>query len=82
MGLGLGLHRDFSETGPHNKNTLEREIRRRTWWLLYIFDVGASITFGRPTVVNDRAETRIPENVDDSVCPPNRIFECLIGVCG
>ncbi|KAL7273399.1 hypothetical protein RUND412_003755 [Rhizina undulata] len=63
MALGLGLHRDFPE---NFSNTLGREIRRRTWWTIYIFDVGASITFGRPTMPSDRVYARIPSNVEDS----------------
>jgi transcriptional regulatory protein GAL4 len=62
MALGLGLHRDVSESkGP----TLGMEIRRRIWWTLYIFDVGASITFGRPTIPSDKVFTKIPINVND-----------------
>ncbi|CCX07894.1 Similar to Regulatory protein GAL4; acc. no. P04386 [Pyronema omphalodes CBS 100304] len=62
MALGLGLHRDVSESkGP----TLGMEIRRRIWWTLYILDVGASITFGRPTIPSDKVFTKIPINVID-----------------
>ena len=63
MALGLGLHRDFMDRA----NTLGREIRRRIWWVIFCFDVGSSITFGRPTVVSDRVETRTPVNINDSV---------------
>ncbi|KAH0604627.1 uncharacterized protein H6S33_006295 [Morchella sextelata] len=63
MGFGLGLHHEGYRCVSE---TLGREHRRRVWWLLYIFDVGASITFGRPAVVSDRASTRIPVNVDDA----------------
>jgi hypothetical protein len=63
MALGLGLHRDFTD----RTNTLGREIRRRIWWVIFCFDVGSSITFGRPTVVSDRVETRTPVNINDAV---------------
>jgi hypothetical protein len=62
MALGLGLHRDVSES---KGITLGMEIRRRIWWTLYIFDVGASITFGRPTIPSDKVFTKIPINVND-----------------
>jgi len=62
MALGLGLHRDIAES---KGNTLGMEIRRRVWWTLYIFDVGASITFGRPTITSDKIFTKIPSNVED-----------------
>ena len=48
MALSLGLHKEF----PKWKITcLQREIRRRVWWGVYIFDSGASITFGRPILL-------------------------------
>jgi transcriptional regulatory protein GAL4 len=62
MALGLGLHRDVTES---KGTTLGMEIRRRLWWTLYIFDVGASITFGRPTIPSDKVFTKIPMNVND-----------------
>ncbi|KAI5776724.1 fungal-specific transcription factor domain-containing protein [Geopyxis carbonaria] len=64
MALGLGLHRDIAE--GKGRNTLGMEIRRRIWWTLYIFDVGASVTFGRPTIPSDKVFTNKPTNVDDS----------------
>jgi len=62
MALGLGLHRDVTES---KGTTLGMEVRRRIWWTLYIFDVGASITFGRPTIPSDKVFTKIPMNVND-----------------
>lgn len=48
MALSLGLHKEF----PGWKiSDLEREMRRRVWWGVYIFDSGASITFGRPVLL-------------------------------
>lgn len=44
MSLSLGLHRELPEWDISH---FHREIRRRVWWGLYIFDSGASITFGR-----------------------------------
>ncbi len=48
MALSLGLHKEFPEW---NISLLQREMRRRVWWGLYIFDSGASITFGRPVLL-------------------------------
>jgi len=67
MALGLGLHRDFTEKTPLTANTLSREMRRRIWWVIYCFDVGSSITFGRPTIMSDRVETRVPLNINEGV---------------
>lgn len=47
MAIGLGLHRELP---LWNIKPFEREVRRRVWWVLLIFDAGASITFGRPIV--------------------------------
>lgn len=51
MALSLGLHKEF----PGWKiSLLQREMRRRVWWGIYIFDSGASITFGRPVLLPER----------------------------
>ena len=47
MALSLGLHKEFPNW---EISLLEREMRRRVWWGLFIFDSGASITFGRPVL--------------------------------
>ncbi|KAK9320935.1 fungal-specific transcription factor domain-containing protein [Lipomyces orientalis] len=81
MAVGLGLHREFSY-GPdplsgHTEgmprisqpNTLKMEIRRRVWWILYLFDSGSSITFGRPPLMAVPQQTvDVTEcgNVEDS----------------
>lgn len=45
MAMGLGLHKNAA----HAELTLfTRELRKRIWWCLYIFDVGQTITYGRP----------------------------------
>lgn len=51
MAIGLGLHRELP---LWNIKPFDREVRRRVWWVVYIFDSGASITFGRPIVSKDR----------------------------
>ncbi|PGH01944.1 hypothetical protein AJ79_07775 [Helicocarpus griseus UAMH5409] len=50
MALSLGLHKEFPEW---NISPLQREMRRRVWWGTFIFDSGASITFGRPILLPD-----------------------------
>ncbi|KAH7362221.1 lactose regulatory protein LAC9 [Plectosphaerella cucumerina] len=50
MALSLGLHRELPDW---RINMLQRETRRRVWWGLYIFDSGASTTFGRPILLPD-----------------------------
>ncbi|CAG8976997.1 hypothetical protein HYALB_00012849 [Hymenoscyphus albidus] len=66
MALGLGLHREIPNV-EDEANTLNREIRRRVWWILYMVDSGFSITMGRPTTASDAfIDAKWPENVDDS----------------
>jgi transcriptional regulatory protein GAL4 len=51
MTLSLGLHKEF----PNWEIThLQREMRRRVWWGLFVFDSGASITFGRPVLLPEQ----------------------------
>lgn len=48
MAMSLGLHRELPSW---NITLLQREIRRRVWWGIYIFDSGAAKTFGRPILL-------------------------------
>lgn len=66
MALSLGLHKEF----PNWEITLlQREMRRRVWWGLFIFDSGASITFGRPVLLPERGimDASHVLNIDDEV---------------
>lgn len=48
MSMSLGIHKEF----PSWKiSLLQREIRRRLWWGVFIFDSGAAKTFGRPILL-------------------------------
>ena len=63
MAMGLGMHKEFQgwRIAP-----LQMEIRRRVWWALYNFYVGAAITFGRPLAwPSNGVEVALPLNVDD-----------------
>lgn len=63
MAMGLGMHKEFQNwrIAP-----LQMEIRRRVWWALYNFYVGAAITFGRPLAwPANGVEVALPLNVDD-----------------
>ncbi|KAJ5124206.1 uncharacterized protein N7515_008031 [Penicillium bovifimosum] len=64
MAMSLGLHKEF----PGWKiSLLQREIRRRLWWGVFIFDSGAAKTFGRPillpedSVMDAKQVRNIPE---------------------
>ncbi|KAK7403739.1 hypothetical protein QQX98_010478 [Neonectria punicea] len=63
MAMGLGLHKEFQ---GWNISPLNMEIRRRVWWSLCVFDVGATITFSRPDVWPYMGvEVSFPLNVND-----------------
>ncbi|PNP86639.1 hypothetical protein FNYG_00029 [Fusarium nygamai] len=64
MALSLGLHRELPEW---NISLLQREMRRRVWWGLYMFDSGASTTFGRPILLpgEEAMDLRPVLNIDD-----------------
>lgn len=67
MAMSLGLHKEF----PGWKiSLLQREIRRRLWWGVFIFDSGAAKTFGRPILLpeEDVMDAKQVLNIHDSVC--------------
>ncbi|GAD99798.1 hypothetical protein AOR_1_2318174 [Paecilomyces variotii No. 5] len=67
MALGLGLHRE-APAGTQ-RDSLYHEQRRVLWWIVYCLDSGFSITTGRPIMCSDGfTETRLPRNLDDSLC--------------
>lgn len=72
MALSLGLHRELPDW---NISLWQREIRRRIWWGLFLFDSGASTTFGRPILLPGREsmDVRYVLNVHDEVCLGSRV---------
>ena len=66
MGVSLGLHRELPEW---NITLLQREMRRRVWWGLFIFDSGASVTFGRAILLpeNNMIDVKSVMNLPDEV---------------
>lgn len=66
MALSLGLHRELP---AWNISLLQREMRRRVWWGLYMFDSGASTTFGRPILLpgGDAMDVKYVLNINDEV---------------
>ncbi|EGV65453.1 hypothetical protein CANTEDRAFT_129707 [Yamadazyma tenuis ATCC 10573] len=64
MALGLGLHKQISDT---NESLLDQETKRRIWWCLYIFDCGQTITYGRPLGIPCAGiDSRLPLNILDT----------------
>lgn len=73
MAMSLGLHKEF----PGWKiSLLQREIRRRIWWGVYIFDSGAAKTFGRPILLPEESvmDAKHVLNIHDEVKMDNFPF--------
>ena len=71
MAISFGLHKEVNiiensnNQGSHFLETRER--RRRLWWGLFFFDVGLTITFGRPLHLPllESIDIKYPLNVED-----------------
>ena len=60
--LQLGLH-SSTASGPFS--TLEREIRKRTWYGCVVLDRTLSMTFGRPaTIPDDYVRIQLPQKLN------------------
>ncbi|KAJ5886722.1 uncharacterized protein N7473_009396 [Penicillium subrubescens] len=69
MAMSLGLHKEF----PGWKiSLLQREIRRRLWWGVFIFDSGAAKTFGRPILLPEECVMDCKQvlNIHDDALTP------------
>lgn len=58
MATALGLHREYNDSQPRasgvgrskDSSEIPIDVRRRTWWGLFILDTWASTTTGRPSL--------------------------------
>jgi transcriptional regulatory protein GAL4 len=62
MALAIGLHREF---GLPSTTPFSMELRRRTWWTLFVFVSEAQLTLGRPAVSLVGVNVTLPSNIDD-----------------
>ncbi|KAL5335205.1 hypothetical protein BJX70DRAFT_330978 [Aspergillus crustosus] len=64
VAMGIGLHKEFP---TWDASILTLEMRRRVWYGLYIFDIGAIITFSRPLdFPEEGVDVQLPLNAHDS----------------
>lgn len=74
MATALGLHREslVAEANNVEANSLETDLRRRTWWSLFCLDTWASTTMGRPSMGRwgEAITIRPPETAGDHVRRP------------
>ncbi|OQV03457.1 Fungal Zn2-Cys6 binuclear cluster domain-containing protein [Cladophialophora immunda] len=71
----LKFHRESYWRGI---DVIEREVRRRVWWALYVLDGYGSITYGTTTTINgSKCQVSLPRNIDDTSdrCPGFASFE-------
>ncbi|ORZ27793.1 fungal-specific transcription factor domain-domain-containing protein [Lobosporangium transversale] len=67
MAQDLGLNKEPSEQ-EYNRNRLQCELRKRTWWSLYVVDRLICAGLGRPlTIMHKDCETGFPQNEDEEV---------------
>jgi hypothetical protein len=72
MAMGIGLHKEFRKTST---SPFKMEIRRRVWWVMTVFDIGAEITFGRPVLMPVGGfEISLPMNIHDWV---SDLLQCI-----
>ncbi|RFU29415.1 hypothetical protein B7463_g6925, partial [Scytalidium lignicola] len=70
MAVALGMHREGATGGF---DPIEREIRRRVWWTLYIFEQNLCTILGRPSAIDDSEVTITLPNenmLDGGDCVP------------
>jgi hypothetical protein len=57
----LGLHLEEGRWP-----VIEHEMRRRTWWMIYVLDRSLALELGRPTLIDDSdCDVTLPAAVDD-----------------
>lgn len=70
MAVALGMHREGASGGF---DPMEREIRRRVWWTLYMFEQNLCTILGRPSAIDDSEVTIMLPNenmLDGADCVP------------
>ncbi|KEQ94120.1 hypothetical protein AUEXF2481DRAFT_6173 [Aureobasidium subglaciale EXF-2481] len=78
----LGLHREYTDASPDGIVTTKAtsaDVRRRTWWSLYVLDTWANTTTGRPSLgqPSKGITVRVP-NVPDAQDPETAKFLPLV----
>lgn len=70
MAVALGMHREGATGGF---DSIEREVRRRVWWTLYMFEQNLCTILGRPSAIDDSEVTSTLPNesmLDGGDCVP------------
>ncbi|KAM3077732.1 hypothetical protein ACMFMG_007055 [Clarireedia jacksonii] len=78
MAMNLGMHR---EGATESLDPIEREVRRRVWWTIYLFEQNQCTILGRPCAIDDtEISVRFPdENIlDGGTCVPQGYVEHMV----
>jgi hypothetical protein len=78
MAITLGMHREGA-TGAFDP--VEKQVRRRVWWTLYIFEQNLSMMLGRPSAIDDfEVNVGLPNEalLDGSDCTPPDYIDYLL----
>jgi hypothetical protein len=70
MAIALGMHREGATGGF---DPVEKQIRRRVWWTLYMFEQNLCMMLGRPSAIdNVEVNVSLPNEalLDGSDCTP------------
>ncbi|TGZ77962.1 hypothetical protein EX30DRAFT_174065 [Ascodesmis nigricans] len=70
IAMGMGLHREITNTPSCELTPREGEIRRRIWALFTAMDITISMRMGLPAMVREKeADTNPPRNIPDDAIP-------------
>jgi hypothetical protein len=70
MAIALGMHREGATGGF---DPVEKQVRRRVWWTLYMFEQNLSMMLGRPSAIDDvEVNVSLPNEamLDGGDCAP------------
>lgn len=86
IATSLGLHKEvkFDYENYPSSNNLKVfkgiESRKRLWWGMYYFDVGSTLTFGRPLTIPPLSTIDLESvyNIDDNLIQEGKTFQDII----
>jgi hypothetical protein len=83
LAIELGLHRSTERWAPDMRpNSLETEMRKRTFWCLLSLQVSLSGRLGRPMVLKyEDFDIELPESMDDELLTENGFGASVSGRC-
>ncbi|KPI34413.1 uncharacterized protein AB675_3872 [Cyphellophora attinorum] len=77
LAQGMKLHR---ESTWRVIDPIEREVRRRVWWAVYVLDGYGALTYGTTnSIQHSKCQVELPQNIDDTLetCPGIGSYEVM-----